>query len=71
MIDPSPHEMLAMEHASDAAGEYIESLRQTDMAAWSKAQWASFIETVCGAYVDSLCKQQAEINDAFRKAMVQ
>lgn len=71
MVDPSPHELVAMEKASDAAGEYIESLNQTDMAAWSKAQWGAFIEVVCGAYVDSLCVQQVEINEAFRRAVVQ
>ena len=71
MIDPTPHEMAAMEKASDTAGEYIGAIGQSDMAAWTKPQWAGFIEAICGAYVDSMCEQQAAINDAFRRAVVQ
>lgn len=67
MVDPNEHEAKAMEDASALAGEYIESLRQTDMARWSPEQWRRFIATVCGGYVESLCRQQAEINASLAK----
>lgn len=71
MIDPNEYEIAAMEAASNAAGEYIESLRQTDMAQWSGEQWKAFIGVVCGGYTDSLCQQQAMINEALNKARVE
>lgn len=67
MVDPNEHELAAMAAASDAAGEYIESLRQTDMARWTAEQWQQFIEVVCGNYVDHLCQRQAEINASLAK----
>ncbi len=67
MTDPNAIELAAMATASDRAGEYIESLRKTDMAAWTPAEWASFIEVVCGGYVDSLCAQQAAAMEALAK----
>ncbi|MBX9595508.1 MAG: hypothetical protein K2X46_14175 [Roseomonas sp.] len=68
MVDPTEAEMQAMAAASDKAGEFIESLRQTDMAKWKPQQWQQFIEVVCGSYVDSLCEQQAAINAALERA---
>lgn len=70
MRDPNTHEVAAMMHASDRAGEYIESLGpgKTDMAKWSELEWTHFIETVCGGYVEKLCQLQAEIVAALAKA---
>ena len=67
MTDPNAFELAAMATASDRAGEYIESLGKTDMARWSAAEWASFIEAICGGYVDSLCAAQAEAMEALAK----
>lgn len=67
MTDPNAIELAAMAHASDRAGEYIESLGKSDMARWSAAEWASFIETICGGYVESLCAAQAEAMEALSK----
>lgn len=70
MVDPTEHEMLAMEAASDRAGQFIESIGRTDMATWTPQQWGQFIEVICGGYVESLCEQQAAINAALDKARV-
>lgn len=67
MVDPNHYELAAMAAASDCAGEYIESLGRTDMALWTPEEWASFIEAVCGGYVDSLVRQQAEAMEALAR----
>lgn len=67
MTDPNAIELAAMAHASDRAGEFIEALRKTDMAAWTPEEWAQFIEVVCGGYVDSLCAAQAAAVEALAK----
>jgi len=67
MIDANEHEIAAMMHASDRAGEFIESLGKTDMAAWSREQWGQFIEVICTGYVDKLVDLRAGINTAMNK----
>ena len=67
MVDPNKHEVAAMRRAGDAAGEFIEALGRTDMATWSPAEWTSFIDVICGGYVDSLIEQQIAINAAASK----
>ncbi len=67
MVDPNEHEFAAMRQAGDRAGEYIEALGRTDMAAWSPAEWAAFIEVICGGYVDALIEQQIAVNAAASK----
>jgi hypothetical protein len=67
MVDPNEHELAAMAAASDRAGEFIEKLGKTDMARWTPEQWQQFIEVICGGYVDSLCAQQAAINEALAR----
>ncbi len=67
VTDPNAIELAAMAHASDRAGEYIEALRKTDMATWTPAEWASFVEVICGGYVDSLCQQQASAMETLSK----
>jgi hypothetical protein len=54
MPDPDPQEIAAMEHASDMAGEYLESLPSTDLAAFTPDAWQTLIEVICGAYVEKL-----------------
>jgi hypothetical protein len=70
MVDPTEHELTAMSAASDLAGQFIESINETDMAKWTSEQWGQFIEVICGGYVESLCAQQAMINDSLTKARV-
>ncbi len=67
MVDPNEHEVAAMRRAGDAAGEFIDALGRTDMATWSPAEWTSFIDVICGGYVDSLIEQQIAINAAATK----
>lgn len=67
VTDPNAIELAAMAHASDKAGEYIEALHKTDMAKWTAAEWSSFIEVICGGYVDSLCAAQAAAMEAIAK----
>ncbi len=67
MVDPNEHELAAMRHAGNAAGEFIDALGRTDMAQWTSTEWVSFVETICGAYVDSLIEQQIAINAAATK----
>lgn len=54
MIDPTKHEIEAMEHAGDMAGEYLDSLGKTDLAKMSQDEWRTLIEVVCGGYVEKL-----------------
>lgn len=67
MVDANEQEVAAMRAASDIAGQFIEAVGRTDMANWSEADWRSFIEAICGAYVDSLVEQQIAINTAMAK----
>jgi AAA domain/Family of unknown function (DUF6511) len=54
MIDPTRHERAAMDHALGTAGEYIESLGQTDLMAWSPNEFAMLIEVIVTAFTDRL-----------------
>ncbi len=67
MIDPNPYELTAMRRAGDRAGEFIDAIGRTDMAVWSPAEWAAFIDVICGGYVDALIEQQIAVNDAAGK----
>ena len=67
MVDPNDHELAASRHPRDAASQYIDALGRTDMATWSPAEWTSFVETICGGYVDSLIEQQIAVNTAAHK----
>jgi hypothetical protein len=67
MIDANEHELAAMMQASDRAGEFIESLGKTDMAAWSREQWGQFIEVICTGYVDKLTDLRAGVDAAMDK----
>lgn len=57
MIDKTKHEEVALEAASDLAGEYIETLPTTDMAGWTHEQWSAFIEVVVGGFTDKMREQ--------------
>jgi hypothetical protein len=54
MIDPTEHEIAAIEASSEPAGQYIESLGRTDMATWSRNEWLEFLECVVTGYTDEL-----------------
>ena len=67
MIDANEHELAAMLNASDRAGEFIETVGATDMAAWSREQWGQFIEVICTGYVDKLVDLRAGVDAAMDK----
>ena len=54
MVDPTPHERAAMDHAVAMAGEYVESLGRTDLMAWSSEEFAALIEVIVTAFTDRL-----------------
>jgi hypothetical protein len=54
MVDPTEHEVAAMRAASPVAGEYVESLGKTDLAAFSKDEWLALIEMIVTAYTNTL-----------------
>ena len=54
LTDPNPAEIAAMDIAGQRGGEYVESIGVTDFAAWTPDQWRTFVETICGGYVDAL-----------------
>jgi hypothetical protein len=54
MIDPTRHERVAMDHAVDMAGEYVESRGRTDLMAWSSEEFATLIEVIVTGFTDRL-----------------
>lgn len=54
MIDPTENEIAAIQAASQPAGEYLESLGRTDLAALEEAEWLTFLEVVVTAYLDKM-----------------
>lgn len=54
MLDPQDLEVKALQEAGMAGGEYLESIRQTDLRQLTSAQWGTFVKAVVGCYVDQL-----------------
>ena len=54
MIDPTKNELKAMEISSERAGEYLEWLKKTDMAEFSKREWSDFIEVIVTGYFEGM-----------------
>jgi hypothetical protein len=54
MVDKTEHEELALEKASDEAGEYLEELGETDLRKLSREQWMTLLEVVVTAWTDAL-----------------
>lgn len=50
MIDPTPQELNAIREAGYAAGEYLESIGQTDLAKLSDGEWMTLLQVVIGSY---------------------
>ena len=60
MIDPNKHEVNALAAASSSAGEYIESIAKTDLAAFTEAEWSTLIEVLVTAFQDHLRNAYAD-----------
>lgn len=54
MIDPTPNERAAMAHGGAMAGEYLDSLRKTDLAQFSTEEWLILMEVIITGYCDHL-----------------
>jgi hypothetical protein len=54
MIDPTPNEQAAMLAAGNAAGEILEAIGKSDLAALTVAEWHTLIEAVITGYCDAL-----------------
>ncbi len=67
LIDPNEHEQAALKEAGYAGVEYIDSIKQTDMAQWQPEQWPTFIAVVVGGYIDAIYNQQSAVNGAVAK----
>lgn len=57
MVDPDEHETAAIAAASPMAGEYLESIGKSDLAALSEAEWLTLLEVVVTAYQDELARR--------------
>ena len=67
LTDPNPAELAAMQIAGQRGGEYVESIGVTDFAAWTPEQWQTFVECICGGYVDALMNLHASASAAAAK----
>jgi hypothetical protein len=65
MIDPTPNEQAAMLAAGNAAGEILEAIGKSDLAALTVAEWHTLIEAVITGYCDTL----RELADADRDTL--
>lgn len=54
MIDPTENETAALEAAGERAGEYLESLGKSDLAAMSGEEWRTLIEVIVTGFTDRL-----------------
>ena len=54
MIDPTPNEQAAMAAGGKAAGAYLESLGQSDLARLSVEEWRTLIEVIVTGYCEAL-----------------
>lgn len=54
MIDPTEQEKAAVEHAGQMAGEYLDSIRKTDLAKLSHEEWDTFCRVMCGAFIEKV-----------------
>ena len=54
MIDPTPNEQAAMAAGGEAAGAYLESLGQSDLARLSVEEWQTLIEVIVTGYCEAL-----------------
>lgn len=54
MIDPTPNEQAAMQAGGAQGGEYLESIKKTDLAQLDAGEWQTFVEAIISGYCDHL-----------------
>jgi len=52
--DLTDNEVAALEHASDMAGEHLDSIGKTDLAVLSREEWMTTIEVIVGGFTEKL-----------------
>jgi hypothetical protein len=57
VVDPDEHETAAIAAASPMAGEYLESIGKTDLAALTESEWLTLLEVIVTAYQEALARQ--------------
>lgn len=50
MIDPTKTEIEAMQEGARMGGEYLDSIKKTDLATMSYQEWMTFIEVICTGF---------------------
>jgi len=61
MIDPTPYEQAAMEHAGNMAGEYLDALGKTDLAKLTPEEWATLINVTCTGYIEHIQQEMGRL----------
>ncbi|MBF0341803.1 MAG: hypothetical protein HQL95_12710 [Magnetococcales bacterium] len=51
MVDPTERELAAMKASAPMAGEYIESLRKTDLTLFTVEEFMTLIQVIVGGYL--------------------
>jgi hypothetical protein len=54
VVDPTEHEIEAIQAASQPAGEYLDSIGKTDLAVLGEKEWMTLLEVIVTAYQDKL-----------------
>lgn len=59
MPDWTKHEEAALEEASANGGEYLESIKKTDLATLTPEEWGLFVESIVIGFCDGMRKAEA------------
>ena len=54
MVDMTENEIQAIMHAGTPGGEYLDSIKKTDLAVLTEEEWYTFIECIVTGYQDKL-----------------
>jgi hypothetical protein len=63
MRDATPNEKDAMQKAGNMGGEYLDSIKKTDLATLTSDEWTCFVECVCTGYTDAMRELRAKDMD--------
>jgi hypothetical protein len=64
MIDATDTELAALLYAGNCGGEYLDSIRLTDLARLNQAQYQTFIRVLISSYQNQLVLIQAAQKDS-------
>lgn len=56
-----PFDITALEHSSDAAGKFLETLGKTDLRTMTKREWMDFLTIICQTYRLKFDESQLEL----------